>query len=108
MFTPVASSPGPFGFQISFRNSFEVGSMREAGIWFPANGCRVTTFVAVSVCVVEGSKMVRWAPALVMNVSSVQVRPARQNNAGTFFVHACCGKKTENRIGKPISLEGWL
>jgi hypothetical protein len=51
------------------------------------------------------SAAMRWAPALMANVSSVQVSPARKKSTGTGPNAACGGTNTPNFIGRPISVD---
>ena len=55
LFTPVMSSPGLFGFQMSCMNIKAVGSSRFCGMMLPGNGVRTYWLVVGSSRVVQGS-----------------------------------------------------
>ena len=54
------------------------------------------------------SAATRWAPALVMKFSSVQVRPESQYSTGTGPTLAWGGRNTPKRMVQPVCSETWL
>jgi hypothetical protein len=72
----------------------------------PGNGT-LRGLVSGATSAMPSSAAMRWAPALIMKVSSVQVRPARYQSSGTRRRSACGGRNTAKRMSQPVSSAAW-
>src|SRR5688572_7051187 len=75
--------PGRFDFHSPAMYCADIGSMREDGMIFPGNGCRVTVRPSADVSVLNGSYIVRSPPTAL---SDCEKLPWRSKSLGKVLM----------------------